>query len=378
MKSILQIIFSLIFKVFNLFSIDFTKITFIMTHDDKFNGNIKYVYEQIKLDYPNYKINIISRKDYSYSKIKNFKDIIILLSNLIELYIKKNYHLATSKYVFLNNIFITGAYLNFKKDVKVVQLWHAIGTFKKFGEEYVPSVKLGKLQKKANFIYTDLIVCSDKDVSIYAKAFNINEGSIKVLGSPDCDLFHNTGQIDNVKKKIFKEYPQILNKKIYLWAPTFRDEKQDNEKILKYVDYLSRCINSDIIIILRLHPHIYNQYNYVSKTTNIIDMSTYEDVIELMLIADVLITDYSSLFYEYSYLEKPILFFAFDLEKYEKSRGFYYDYRRFVPGEIILNIEELKTKINSQNIVNRSRGFKRDYFNYLDGKSAERVVRTYL
>ncbi|EHJ02131.1 CDP-ribitol ribitolphosphotransferase [Clostridium sp. DL-VIII] len=378
MKSILGRIFALIFKIFSLWKIHNNKITFIMTHDDKFNGNIKYVYEQIKLDYPNYKINVISRKDYSIRKIRRFKDVAYLFIQVTELYLRKNYHLATSKYIFLNNIFITGAYLKFKKDVKVIQLWHAIGTFKKFGEEYAPSVKLNELQKKANSIYTDLVVCSSKDISIYAKAFNVKKDKIKVVGSPNCDLFHNSEKINNIKKSILKQYPQIKNKRIILYAPTFRDEIEDNKKVLEYVNIMAESIDENCVVLLRLHPHIYKQYEYGNKFNNIIDMSGYEDVNELMLISDLLITDYSSLFYEYSYLEKPIIFFAFDLKRYEKSRGFYYDYTGFVPGEVIYEIKELINKINSHNIVNRSIEFKKEYFNYVDGKSSDRVLSAYL
>ncbi|MBN1072372.1 hypothetical protein DVV81_14495 [Clostridium botulinum] len=377
MKSILGIIFSLIFRLFNLLNTNSSKITFIMTHDDRFNGNIKYVYEQIKLEYPIYSINIINRKDYNINKIKSFNDVIKLINQVLRLYIKKNYHLATSKYIFLNNIFITGAYLKFKEDVKVIQLWHAIGTFKKFGEQYIPSNKLDKLQKKANLIYTDLVVCSRKDISIYSKAFNMPVDKVKALGSASCDLFHNKEKIEKIRKCIFKEYIQIKNKKVYLYAPTFRDEDEGNKRILEYVNYIGECIDEDSIILLRLHPHIYKHYSYNSKFTNIIDMSKYEDVNELMIISDVLITDYSSLFYEYSYLNKPIIFFAFDLYKYEKTRGFYYDYKKFVPGEIIFDIEKLINRINNKNIINKSNKFKEEYFDYVDGKSSKRIVETF-
>ena len=77
-----------------------------MTHDDRFNGNIKYIYEEIVKKYPYYKINIINRRDYDVGKITSILDIFILIKKAITVYIIKNYHLATSKYVFLNNIFI--------------------------------------------------------------------------------------------------------------------------------------------------------------------------------------------------------------------------------------------------------------------------------
>ena len=317
MKEMLGKIFGFIFKIFSIFTnIDSKKITFIMTHDDKFNGNIKYIYEEIKQKYPKFKFNIISRKDYDINRIKSFSDFINLIKQGFKVYIIKNYHLATSKYVFLNNIFITAAYLKFKKDVKVVQVWHAIGTFKKFGEEYKPSEKIDQLQKIANSIYTDVLVCSQKDIDVYSKAFNVPKEKVKAVGSPVCDLFDNQQRVQEIKNKIYNMYPQIQEKNVILYAPTFRDYDNDNMKILNYVEYIGENLKDNNILLLRLHPHIYKKYNYQFKSKNIIDVSKYEDVNELMIISDVLITDYSSLFYEYTYLENPILFFAPDLEEY--------------------------------------------------------------
>lgn len=375
MKNILSRIFAFIFKVLSLLSsIKDNKITFIMTHDDKFNGNIKYVYEYIKNNYPKYELNIISRNDYDADiRKKNFFKI---FKQIVNLYIIKNYNLATSKYIFLNNIFITAAYMSFKDEVRIIQLWHAIGTFKKFGENYKPSDKIDRLQKKANSIYTDVVVCSDKDVDVYSKAFNINKDKVHVVGSPACDVFNDKIRIENIKQKVYTEYPSIKNKRTYLYAPTFRDSYEENMKILNYVNKISKELkNDEDIVLLRLHPHIYKKYADKYEFNNVIDVSNYEDVIELMVVSDVLITDYSSLFYEYSYLEKPIIFFAFDLEKYNITRGFYYDYYKYVPGEVVDNIDKLIKKINiGEYNCEKISEFKTNYFDYIDGNSTKRLL----
>ncbi|NFL35651.1 CDP-glycerol--glycerophosphate glycerophosphotransferase [Clostridium botulinum] len=278
----------------------------------------------------------------------------------------------------LNNIFITAAYFNFKKEVKVMQVWHAIGTFKKFGEDYEPSIKINNLQKRANRIYTEVVVCSEKDRLIYSKAFNVDINKTKSLGSPICDLFQDDNKKQEIKQKIYNKYSKLKQKKIYLYAPTFRDTEEDNLKILSYVEQIGKSLDENTILILRLHPHIYKKILYNKMIDNVIDMSNYDDVNELMIISDVLITDYSSLFYEYSYLEKPIIFFAFDLKDYENKRGFYYNYIDYVPGEIIFTIEELISRINQNSLVNKSKEFKEQYFDYRDGNSCERIVENLL
>ncbi|MBY6837714.1 MULTISPECIES: CDP-glycerol glycerophosphotransferase family protein [Clostridium] len=375
MKTIFSSVFSILFKIFNILPKNKKKITFILTHDDRLNGNVKYLYEEIVSKYPDYKINIITRNDYNKENIFN---IFSLLKKIIIIFFVKNYHLATSKYIILNNIFITAAYFNFKKEVKVMQVWHAIGTFKKFGEDYEPSIKINNLQKRANRIYTEVVVCSEKDRLIYSKAFNVDINKTKSLGSPICDLFQDDNKKQEIKQKIYNKYSKLKQKKIYLYAPTFRDTEEDNLKILSYVEQIGKSLDENTILILRLHPHIYKKILYNKMIDNVIDMSNYDDVNELMIISDVLITDYSSLFYEYSYLEKPIIFFAFDLKDYENKRGFYYNYIDYVPGEIIFTIEELISRINQNSLVNKSKEFKEQYFDYRDGNSCERIVENLL
>ncbi|NFI14250.1 CDP-glycerol:glycerophosphate glycerophosphotransferase, partial [Clostridium botulinum] len=95
------------------------------------------------------------------------------------------------------------------------QVWHAIGTFKKFGEDYEPSIKINNLQKRANRIYTEVVVCSEKDRLIYSKAFNVDINKAKSLGSPICDLFQDDNKKQEIKQKIYNKYSKLKQKKIY-------------------------------------------------------------------------------------------------------------------------------------------------------------------
>ena len=114
----------------------------------------------------------------------------------------------------------------------------------------------------------------------------------------------------------------------------------------------------------------------VLKLDNVYDLTDYESIEELMLISDILITDYSSLMVEYTILNKPIVLFAYDLDNYlENERGFYIDYKKDVPGTIVKTTEELIRTIKNNNFsTRRLNEFKNLQFDNLDGKASKRIV----
>ena len=123
-----------------------------------------------------------------------------------------------------------------------------------------------------------------------------------------------------------------------------------------------------------MHPFVKTRIDD-SKYDNLIDLSDYDNINDILLISEMLITDYSSVVFEYSLLERPILFYSPDRDLYKEERDFYYDYESFVPGPIITNTEELIKGINNESFDrDRVIAFKKKFFDYLDGKSSKRFV----
>ena len=110
---------------------------------------------------------------------------------------------------------------------------------------------------------------------------------------------------------------------------------------------------------------------------DILNLSTM-DMNDLLISTDILITDYSSVIFDYSLLNRPILFYAYDLEEYIAERDFYYSYKEFVPGPILETNEELFSKIENISTVDLKQIeiFKHKFFDQLDGQSAKRIVDT--
>ena len=123
-----------------------------------------------------------------------------------------------------------------------------------------------------------------------------------------------------------------------------------------------------------MHPFVKTRIDD-SKYDNLIDLSDYDNINDILLISEMLITDYSSVVFEYSLLERPILFYSPDRDLYKEERDFYYDYESFVPGPIITNTEELIKGINNESFdKDKIIAFKKKFFDYLDGKSSKRFV----
>ena len=107
----------------------------------------------------------------------------------------------------------------------------------------------------------------------------------------------------------------------------------------------------------------------------VLNLTRYNDINDLLIITDVLISDYSSVIFEYALLEKPMIFFAYDLESYVDERNFYYNYEDFVPGPIVKTNDEIINLIKGDNFdLDKVRTFRNEFFEDIDGKSTERLV----
>ena len=211
--------------------------------------------------------------------------------------------------------------------------------------------------------------------AIYSKAFGVSEYKVLPLGAPRTDAFFNKINKTRLRERFDRRYPECKGKKLVLYAPTFRDNTTDDRRLLNSIDAVSfneRFPGSCLLI--RLHPQVHTD---TTKLESTVDVSNYENVTELMILADILITDYSSICMDFAFLEKPIYFYAFDLDKYSSDRSFFYEYETYVPGPVAKDFQTLLNLINSnvaETYRKRMYGFKSFNFGNPDGMSAKRVV----
>lgn len=344
-------IFGKLFNLFTKFPIDENLVSFIIDSNESFRGNLEYIKNEFE-----------KRGDFDFNFY--YKDKISLSS------FKK---LATSKYIFLNDNFFPFAFMNFKDESMVIQLWHAPGAFKKFGGS-VENASMLKLISDN----TDYLITTSKHIEdYYAEAFQIDKSKIIPLGLPRADYYFENHDISRLKEDFIRKYNVSPDKKIILYAPTFRENTKFNN-VFNYLDLekFNNELSDEYALILRLHPKIKDFYSdEISADSNYVDCSDYKNEQELLLLSDMLITDYSSIMIEFSLLNKPVIFFAYDLNNYlENERGFYLDYRNDLPGPVVYDSDELINVIKSGVDTSELSAFLNTQFDSIDGEASKRIV----
>ena len=356
MKKIFYLLYAVLFKIYRLFPVKENRISLVSPHNSSFNDSLKFIKEEFE-----------NRGDFEFNFMSSAQ--LKSVKSLFGLFFKNAYLVATSRFVFLNDNFMPFANVTFAKETKVVQLWHGQGAFKKFGLDSNLKEEERALAKKCAEKYDYIAVSSENVKQIYMSAFGVGDEKIIVTGIPDSDYFYNSDS-----KNVFRKKCNIpSSKKIVLYAPTFRENMEDDVKITERfnIEEFAKELGEDYVLAVRLHPQVHTKKAF----ENAVDATDYPDVNEIIIDSDILITDYSSICMEFSMLDKPILFYAYDLEKYKMQRDFYFDYEEYVPGKICKSFEELVSSIKNNDFgKEKNENFKKFNFSFFDGKSSKRVV----
>lgn len=242
--------------------------------------------------------------------------------------IKHFYHLCTSKIWIDNRRPIIE--LNKRKKQYYIQTWHGGIALKKIegdaedklNKRYIKAAK--KDSKVINLMVSNSKFCTD----MYRRAFWY-DGKIIECGLPRNDILFDLKSHNNIIKKVFKKNNILSKYKLVLYAPTFRSDENLDVYSFDYnllLDTLDKKFGGKHILGLRLHPNIASKSSVIRFNDRLINLSDYEDMHELMIASNILITDYSSSMFEFAYTNKPIFLFAKDVENYYDERGFYFDY----------------------------------------------------
>lgn len=218
----------------------------------------------------------------------------------------------------------------------------------------------------------------------FISAFNLEKLGLKEIiieeGYPRNDFLYNYTEEDVIRIKQKLGIGEN-SKKIIFYAPTFRDNQHDARKGYTYdihldFDVLREAVGDQYIILFRPHYFIADSFDFAKYRGFVYDVSDVDDINELYIISDILITDYSSVFFDFANLRRPILFYMYDLKEYgEDIRGFYLSLD-CLPGEIVTSEEELRKCLEKSEFdYNESYKKFNETFNYLDdGNVSDRVV----
>ncbi len=332
------------YRIFSRFIIvDKKMVVFISFHGRGYSDNPRAIYEEMIKDH--------RFDDYEFIWfIKNNKDknISIPRGKIVGyLGLSYFYYIAKAKYWIFNCKM--PAYLYKKKNQVYLQTWH--GTpLKRLGHDiqvdentkfYRSGMSYQKMcetysidSKRYNYMISPNSFCTE----IFPRAFDVECSKLIETGYPRNDFITNASKEDILSIKQKLSLP--LDKKIILYAPTWRDNSFVAEgytfELEADFNKWKELLGDDYIVVFKPHYLIINKYeNDHSLDGFLYSMKAEAEINELYVISDVLVTDYSSVFFDYAVLNKPIYFYMYDLQSYkEELRGFYLDIYKDLPGKI--------------------------------------------
>lgn len=240
--------------------------------------------------------------------------------------LRQMYHIATSRVVILDSYCIAVSVLKQRPSLTVIQMWHALGALKKFGLSIVGEGE-GRSKEVAETMamhknYTWVLTSGAACAPYFAEAFGYDESAVKVISLPRVDKLTRPAFREETLQKIYDRYPQFKSKKLVVYAPTFRKDRDFSAEIDALAE---RFDTSKYIFVLKKHPLM-----QVSCKTALVDEEF--STLEMLFAADYVICDYSAVVFEAAIIGKPLFFYTFDYDTYGVDRDFYIDYKSEMPG----------------------------------------------
>lgn len=376
-------VYMFLFKLASYLPVKKNVIMFESFYGKQYSDNPRAIYEYMSVHNPDYILYWSAHKDYltifekyQVPHIKRFS-------------IKWLFYMARAQYWVSNSRL--PLWLPKPKHTTYIQTWH--GTpLKKLAidvrEAHVPGTNTKKYKEdyiKEAEKWDYLISPNHYSTKIFRRAFQFEQIMLE-CGYPRNDFllnYHEEQSITQIKKKL--DLP--THKKIILYAPTWRDNQfydVGRYKFSVHLDLLKmkEALGDDYVVVLRTHYLVAENIDIADFDGFVYDFSHREDIRELYVVADILITDYSSVFFDFAILKRPMIFFVYDIEEYRDNlRGFYFDFEKKAPGLLTKSTEEVIAEVKR---IDRD-GFTPtkeieafyDKFCYLeDGQATKRVVET--
>lgn len=348
------------------------RILFMSETKTSMSGNLKYIEERIKAR------GLEDQFDLSYA----FRST-IGKSNSIKSWLDTMKILGKSDFIFVDDYAPVLNYLELTDDTKLIQVWHAGEGFKAVG--YARFGKSGSPHPQYNCHkkYDYAVTGSDRLVSVYTEVFGLPDEKVLPLGMARLDGFLDEDVIKSKTAKFYADHPEFSGKKLILFSPTFRGRGQKQA----HYDYskldLKRIYDfcgDEYIWAFKMHPFTHEKPEIPKEFRDrIVDLGTSVDINDLYYVTDIMVTDYSSAYYEFSLMERPILFYTYDREIYELIHGVYKSIKDTAPGKVCDTFDELMTALENKDYeLEKTLKFREENFSTYDGHAADNIIDTIL
>lgn len=338
----------------------------------------KYIYEYLAKNYPG---------KYKFIWVLNDKKTKLPYDGIVVKRFSRKYayYLAKSKYFVFN---IRQPLWFRKRDGQIfLETWH--GTPLKrlaFDQEEVtaasPTYKAQFYRQKQEWDY--LIAANRFSSDIFKSCFMYTNGQMLEIGYPRNDLMYAENK-EEIARKLRDKLGIPQNKKTILYAPTWRDDEYYGKGQYKFklkldLELMKQQLGNEYVVLLRTHHYIADKIDVTGLEDFAYNLSKYDDITEIYLISDICITDYSSVFFDFANLKRPMLFYTYDIDKYrDVLRGFYIDMEKELPGPLVYSTQEVVDTIKNIDVMNakyeeRYQQFYDKFCSIDDGHASKRAV----
>jgi teichoic acid ribitol-phosphate primase len=357
------------------------RVVLATSHDPELRGNLAVIQDALEHRWPDLPVTVVTSAPRGVGRRRGGR--IGRILRMARGAVRAGYLLARTRVFIVDDYYFPVYVVRPRPGTTIVQTWHAAGAFKKFGysvldkgfgadEEFVAKVA----------IHSNYDVCLVSSMAVaehYSDAFRLPmDRFTSRIGLPRTDVLFDPGVRGRAGADVRQRYDVPADKRIVLYAPTFRGTSIGRAEagMLLDLDRLQAVLAADHVVLVRLHPFVRSEGVIEPRHQGFaVDVSGHPDINDLLLASDILVTDYSSVIFEYALLDRPMVFFAPDLADYENERGFYFDYRSGVPGPVYETTEDVAAYLRA-GAFDRDRlaAFRTWAWDVADGHATDRFL----
>ncbi len=344
------------------------KIVFVKVYEPGLYGSMGYLYSRLK-DLGNYQLSTFC---IGYNDLRG-NEFLEHLSHLYEV-------IADAAWVIINEPCFPLSLVDIRPETKVLHLGHGAGLLRRFGKDSkrVENTLEAKIPEYKNVDY--VIAPHEEWIPYYASAMGIDKKKILPLGSCHTDQYFDEAFKEACRKKLYELIPEAEERKIIAYIPSYRGNPGSawSPKVFGEYKMIKERMGPSYMMLIHHHPYAKAVPNILPKegsfTKDISQLMTAE---ELICCADYLITDYSSVLFDYVLQDKPMAFLGYDYDIFEERKDFYFDYPSFVPGPVCKNGYALTYRLSHDMELydeETIRAFRNKYMTRCDGHVTDRVI----
>jgi len=342
----------------------------VTNRSNALTGNLKFIYD--KLDKKRYSVRkfvIPGPSAHVWSRATQTARMIVAM--------------AQTQYTLVDD-FLSAVYtIRLRPGARLIQVWHASGALKRIGYSRAGTSGAPVETSVSHKNYTDVIVSAEAVRGSYAEAFGVPLSIVHATGAPRSDLFFDRGEQSRVIGRLYQRLPVLEGRRVILFAPTFRGRgRGDAHYPETFIDLtsLGAALGDNDLLIVKMHPFVKSRFRIPPALKGkIIDLSDYPEINDLLLICDLLITDYSSVIFDFALLARPVVFYVPDIGEYQVERDFFFDFDEYAYGPVVCDFDSLLKTLDLADVdVDRLTSFDEKFISACDGHATERFCATIL